>query len=115
MFAASGSSIPSPFLNLMIVSTSSPLRFSFPDGRTEEMNLYKELKRASDNESMAPQKQQLLKTTSAYGLIYFWMVVWTMNYQVVPLCLIICYIFLLYLRLNTLHLWSKNIANKSMF
>ena len=67
MFVASGSSIPSPFLNLMIVSTSSTLRFSFPDGNTEEMNLYKEFKRTSGNDSTAPSEQQLLKTTPRYA------------------------------------------------
>lgn len=39
MAAASGSSIPNAFLNLIIAPTSSPLRFSPPGGITEETNL----------------------------------------------------------------------------
>lgn len=38
--AASGSSIPRAFLNLIIVSTSLPLRFSLPGGRTEDTKLH---------------------------------------------------------------------------
>lgn len=39
MAAASGSSMPNEFLNLIMVSTSSPFRSSFPGGITAETNL----------------------------------------------------------------------------
>lgn len=42
MAAASGSSMPNEFLNLIIVSTSSPLRSSFPGGMTADTNLKRE-------------------------------------------------------------------------